>query len=188
MRPCICAASLSSWSLPCASRCTPAPRRRSRRSGACAISSPALRASDPLARAQAACDLRELGDRAADAIAPLIALMDDATPIGEDVCENNRNWGGRDARHDHAGQAGGRRAGRASARAASRRCSAALRSPVWVARRNAAWALGALRDTRAMPPLDRSAEGSRSAGARAGRVGARRASRSARHRAAGRDA
>ena len=22
--------------------------------------------------------------------------MDDATPISEDVCENNRNWGGRD--------------------------------------------------------------------------------------------
>ena len=38
-----------------------------------------LRAADPLVRARAACDLRELGDRAADAIAPLVTLMDDPT-------------------------------------------------------------------------------------------------------------
>ena len=43
----------------------------------------ALRAGDPLTRARAACDLRELGDRAADAIAPLVALMDDATPVSD---------------------------------------------------------------------------------------------------------
>src|SRR6478735_6301219 len=56
----------------------------------------ALRDSDPSVRAQAACSLRELGDRAADAIPALITLMDDATPLKADVCETNRNWGGRD--------------------------------------------------------------------------------------------
>ena len=40
-----------------------------------------LRAADPLARARAACDLRELGDRAADAIAQLVPLLDDPPPL-----------------------------------------------------------------------------------------------------------
>src|SRR3954451_7680457 len=45
-----------------------------------------LRDSDPAVRAQAACSLRELGDRAADTIPALVALMDDATPLKADVC------------------------------------------------------------------------------------------------------
>jgi HEAT repeat protein len=111
-----------------------------------------LRASDPVSRARAACDLRELGDRAADAIEPLVALMDDATPISEDVCENNRNWGGRDGELTTPGK----QAAAALVAIGSRSFTPvlnALRSSVWVARRNAAWALGALRDTRAVPPL-----------------------------------
>ena len=128
-----------------AARCSP-------RSAACASSSRLLRASDPVSRARAACDLRELGDRAADAIDPLVALMDDATPVSEDVCENNRNWGGRDGELTTPGK----QAASALVAIGSRSFTPvlnALRSSVWVARRNAAWALGALRDTRAVPPL-----------------------------------
>ena len=112
----------------------------------------ALRAGDPLIRARAACDLRELGDRAAEAIPALIVLMDDPTPIGSDICENSRNWGGGEADQTSPGKL----AAAALVALGSRSVVpvlAALQSPVWVARRNAAWALGALRDPRAIPPL-----------------------------------
>ena len=127
-----------------------------------------LRASDPVSRARAACDLRELGDRAAEAIDPLIALMDDATPVSEDVCETNRNWGGRDGELTTPGK----QAASALVAIGSRSFTPVLNtlgSSLWVARRNAAWALGALRDTRAVPPLidalkDREGFESRSSG------------------------
>ena len=49
-----------------------------------------LAAVDPAARARAACDIRELGDTAADAIAPLAAMLGDAAPVEALVC--NRSW------------------------------------------------------------------------------------------------
>ena len=54
------------------------------------------------------------------------------------------------------------------------RCSARCAAPTWAARRNAAWALGALDDQRAVDGARRGAQGSRARRARAGRVGARR--------------
>ena len=111
-----------------------------------------LRAADPLVRARAACDLRELGDRAADAIAPLAALLDDPTPLKSDVCEKNRDWGGRDGDVTTPGK----QAAAALVAIGSRSVTpllGALQSPVWVARRNAVWALGALHDARAVPPV-----------------------------------
>ena len=45
-----------------------------------------LTAVDPAARTRAACELRELGDRAADAIAPLIALLADGAPVDGTIC------------------------------------------------------------------------------------------------------
>ena len=40
-----------------------------------------LSATDATARMRAACGLRELGDRAVDAIGPLVALLADAAPV-----------------------------------------------------------------------------------------------------------
>src|SRR4051794_10719729 len=111
-----------------------------------------LRAGDPGVRAKAACGLRELGDRAGDAVTPLIALLDDATPIAQDVCENNRNWDGGDRDLTTPGQ----QAASALVAIGSRSFTplvGALQAPAWSARRNAAWALGALRDLRAVMPV-----------------------------------
>src|SRR3982751_327186 len=105
-----------------------------------------LRDSDPGVRAQAACSLRELGDRAADAIPALITLMDDGSPLKGDICESGRNWGG-----NLDVTTPGQEAASALVAIGTRAfdpVAGALRRPVWFARRNAAWALGALRDPR----------------------------------------
>src|SRR3954454_474740 len=104
-----------------------------------------LRASDPAARAGAACQLRELGDRAGDAIDALVGLLDDATPVAQDVCDDRRSWRGDEG--DLASP--GEHAAAALVAIGSRAFTpvlGALKSPNWAARRNSAWALGALRD------------------------------------------
>jgi hypothetical protein len=45
-----------------------------------------LSGADPAVRAQAACDLRNLGDAAADAIQPLVALLGDPAPVPATIC------------------------------------------------------------------------------------------------------
>ena len=110
-----------------------------------------LRASDPVVRTRAACDLRELGDGAADAIDPLIALLDDASPVEPTVCE--RRWW-RGSNNDLTTP--GEQAASALVAIGSRAFSAVLavvQRPAWVARKNAAWALGALDDPRAVKAL-----------------------------------
>ena len=54
----------------------PADARRARES-----SIADLVAADPAVRARAACELRELGDAAADAIQPLVGMLGDAAPV-----------------------------------------------------------------------------------------------------------
>ena len=49
-----------------------------------------LSASDPSARAKAACELAARGDEAIDAVQPLIALLADASPVQDPVCD--RRW------------------------------------------------------------------------------------------------
>src|SRR5262245_27368495 len=110
-----------------------------------------LRANDAVARTRAACGLRELGDAAGEAIDPLVALLDDASPVEPTVCER-RWWRGSDNDQTTPGEQA------ASALVAIGSCAvpavlAALQRPSWVARRNAAWALGALDDSRAVKPL-----------------------------------
>ena len=68
----------------------------------------ALSASDPAARARAACELRELGDAAADALQPLVNLLADAAPVDGNVCRNG-SWHGSDPTTPR--RAGGSRAG-----------------------------------------------------------------------------
>lgn len=111
----------------------------------------ALATSDPAGRAEAACALRELGDRAAPAIAALAALLADPSPVESRVC-GERGWRG-------AGQhttSPGELAAAALVSIGSRAYQAledAAQAPAWVARRNAVWGLGALDDRRALSTL-----------------------------------
>ena len=110
-----------------------------------------LSAADPVVRARAACNLRELGDGAADAIAPLIKLLADGSPVEGSVC--GRRWS-RGGPNDLTSP--GELAASALAAIGSRALNGllgALKHDAWIARRNAAWTLGALDDNRAVPAL-----------------------------------
>jgi HEAT repeat protein len=110
-----------------------------------------LSAGDPEARAKAACGLRELGDEAAVAIEPLVAMLADGAPVVQSVCE--RNWGRWNNEHTTTP---GHQAASALVAIGSRALKpllGAVTHPSWVARRNAAWALGALDDPIAAPAL-----------------------------------
>jgi HEAT repeat protein len=110
-----------------------------------------LKASEPESRGRAACDLRELGDGAAPAIASLVALLADGAPLNRTVCE--RTWW-RGNQNDLTSP--GELAASALVAIGSQAYApvlTALKSTAWIARRNAAWALGALEDERAVRAL-----------------------------------
>jgi HEAT repeat protein len=111
-----------------------------------------LTSSDPAARAHAACDLRELGSLAAPFTARLVTMLDDASPVDPAVC-GERTWRFRGARE--LTTPGEQAASALVAIGAGTQpvLRKALAGPVWVARRNAAWALGALKDSEAVPAL-----------------------------------
>jgi HEAT repeat protein len=102
-------------------------------------------------RARAACGLRDLGDRAADAIQSLVKLLADGSPVDGNVCP--RRWW-RGGANDMTSP--GEQAAAALAAIGSRSFQPvlnALKSDAWIARRNAAWTLGALDDDRAVAAL-----------------------------------
>lgn len=114
-----------------------------------------LAAADPAIRAKAACDLRRLGEDAPSAVGPLVALLEDAAPVDGEVCR--RHWG-RAVDGDRALTTPGEQAAAALVAIGQRAVPpllAALDGSSWVARRNAAWALGALDEPRAVAPLIR---------------------------------
>lgn len=112
-----------------------------------------LASADPVVRTHAACELRELGSQAAPFMPRLAVLLEDASPVDPAVC-GERTWrfhGGRDELTSPGEQA-------ASAFVAIGSPSQpillkALAGPAWVARKNAAWALGALDASEAVPAL-----------------------------------
>jgi HEAT repeat protein len=109
-----------------------------------------LSADDAAARAQAACALKEEGDQAVEAVAALIRLLGDASPVERTVCK--QHWW----RNSDLLTTPGEQAAAALVSIGSRAFDpvlAALQQPQWVARRNAAWALGAFDDSRALKPL-----------------------------------
>ncbi len=110
-----------------------------------------LSAADPATRAKGACALRELGDEAAPAIDALVALLADGAPVDRSVCE--RNWGRWNS--DHTTTPGEQAASALVAIGGHtlKPLHAALKHSSWIARRNAAWALGALDDGGAAPLL-----------------------------------
>lgn len=110
----------------------------------------ALSADEPAVRAQAACDLKRDGDRAARAIEPLLRLLGDGAPVEHSACRE-RWW-----RNGDLLTTPGEEAAAALVSIGSRTFDAlvkALNQSQWIARRNAAWALGALDDPRAVKPL-----------------------------------
>jgi HEAT repeat protein len=110
----------------------------------------ALSADDPAARAQAACELKADGDLAVQAIPPLLRLLADASPVDRSVCRQ-RWW-----RNSELLTTPGEQAAAALVAIGSRTFEplvGALQQPQWTARRNAAWALGALSDGRASKAL-----------------------------------
>ena len=110
----------------------------------------ALALADPAARAQAACDLKHQGDAAAAAIEPLARLLADGAPVERSVCQEQ--W----SRRGDLLTTPGEEAAAALVSIGSRAFDALVRAldqPQWIARRNAAWALGALDDPRAIKLL-----------------------------------
>lgn len=109
-----------------------------------------LAAPDPTVRAKAACDLRKRDGDAAAALDALVELLRDAAPVEASVCD--RLWGGRDGVLTSPGQLAASALVAIGSRAFPPLMKT-LESPAWVARRNAAWALGALDDDRAASAL-----------------------------------
>ena len=110
-----------------------------------------LTASDPAARARAACDLRERADNAVAAIDALVSLLPDAAPLERSVCGQNW-WRWNPENRTTPGE----QAASALVAIGSRAYEPlirALKHQAWIARRNATWALGALDDVRAVEPL-----------------------------------
>lgn len=110
-----------------------------------------LENADPAVRARAACELRELGSAAAAALPLLVKLLADGSPLDPTVCER-RWWRGGETDLTSPGELA------ASALVAIGSPSVTplietLSSQSWIARRNAAWALGALDDSRASSAL-----------------------------------
>lgn len=109
-----------------------------------------LGAPDPETRTRAACGLRELGAAAAAAIPALVNVLGDGSPVDPTVCA--LRWWGRQGNLTSPGE----QAASALVSIGSRAFEpvlGALKSGLWVARRNAAWAMGALADRRAVDAL-----------------------------------
>jgi HEAT repeat protein len=109
-----------------------------------------LKSTDANVRAGAACGLKEQGDRAAEAIEPLTHMLGDATPVEATLCRER--W-----RHSSDPQTTpGELAAAALVSIGSRAVPSlltVLQQASWIARRNAAWALGALDDPRGVVPV-----------------------------------
>jgi HEAT repeat protein len=109
-----------------------------------------LESDDPAIRARAACELKADADLAADGLAPLIRLLGDGAPVERVVCKQ-RWWRNSDLLTTPGQEAAGTLV--AMGTRAYEPLVAALQHPQWIARRNAAWALGALDDPRAVKIL-----------------------------------
>src|SRR5688572_3718922 len=109
-----------------------------------------LTSNDAVVRPKAACELKDQGDRAGDAIDSLVRLLGDATPVSSDVCRE-RWWQGRDDQTTPGHLAAAALVGIGS-RAVPALISA-LQQPQWISRKNAVWALGALDDPRGVQPV-----------------------------------
>ena len=109
-----------------------------------------LASNDAVVRARAACELKEHGDGAFEAVDALVRLLGDATPVEGTVCRER--WFDSAVPETTPGQL----AAAALVAIGSRTVPTlinVLQQPLWVARRNATWALGALDDPRGVAPV-----------------------------------
>jgi HEAT repeat protein len=117
-----------------------------------------LASADPSTRARAACELRALGSQAAQAMPRLVAMLEDGSPVDPAVC-GERTWGNGRFRGAQDTTTPGEQAASALVAIGTPAfdpLTKALSAPVWIARSNAAWALGALGNRKAVPVLSRS--------------------------------
>jgi HEAT repeat protein len=117
-----------------------------------------LASADPSVRTRAACDLRALGSQAAGAMPRLVALLEDGSPVEASVC-GERTWGNGRFRGAQETTTPGEQAASALVAIGTPAydpLAKALNGTAWIARTNAAWALGALGNRRAVPLLSRS--------------------------------
>ena len=111
-----------------------------------------LGSADPAIRAHAACELRTFGSQATPYMPRLAAMLDDASPVDPAVC-GERTW--RFRGHQDLTSPGEQAASALVAIGAPSQAILlkALGGPAWVARKNSAWALGALNASEAVPAL-----------------------------------
>jgi HEAT repeat protein len=111
-----------------------------------------LRSPDPVVRVSVACARDVFNSSATAAIPALIDLLNDAEPVSPEVCrEDHRRWWG-----DEHPITPGQEAARALVRIGTTSFDPlvkALGNGGVTARRNAAWALGAIGDARALAGL-----------------------------------
>ncbi len=110
-----------------------------------------LRAVDPLVRARAACALRDAGDAAEAALPQLVATLAVGAPVDGEACGQQWMRGGIDNRTTPGELAAAALAALGSL--ALQPVLTAIKGDAWIARRNAAWILGALDDVRAVNAL-----------------------------------
>jgi len=111
-----------------------------------------LGSADPAVRARAACELRAFGKQASPYMPRLAAMLEDASPVDPAVC-GERTWrfrGNEDLTTPGEQAASALVAIGAPAQPIFLK---ALAGPAWVARKNAAWGLGALDASEAVPAL-----------------------------------
>lgn len=113
-----------------------------------------LASPDPATRTKAACDLREMGSGAEPVISQLAGLLGDGSPVAPSVCGEHtwRARGGTDQTTPGEQAAATLVAIGTPAYSALART---LEASAWIARSNAAWALGALHNHAAVPLLER---------------------------------
>ena len=116
-----------------------------------------LSSADPSIRTKAACDLRELGKDAAPAMSQLVGLLADGSPVDPGVCAEG-TW--RSGHYRWSERADVTSPGEQAASVlvaigtpAYEPLTRALKASAWIARSNAAWALGALGNHAAAPLL-----------------------------------
>jgi len=111
-----------------------------------------LSAADPAERVIAACEMQRLGSDARRAIPALIERLADGSPVDPMVCGKDRYWWSKDIDRQTTPGEEAAAALVAIGTDALAPLLMSARAPQWTARRNAVWALGALRDRRAIPP------------------------------------
>jgi HEAT repeat protein len=111
-----------------------------------------LAAANPADRVIAACELQRLGFDARPAIPALVDRLADGSPVDPTVCGKDRYWWSKDI--DRQTTPGEEAAAALIAIGTDSLAPLimAARAPQWIARRNAVWALGSLRDRRAISP------------------------------------